>query len=231
MNWLKSKKQSLIATFIILAVYNVVAFVIPFNRGGGFWSGYGFSMLALVLTAGVGIYAFDKEGWKSKFYRIPLISVVWSYLIIQLILGFVQMGLDLIPIPFQYGIAVNAILLGACLVGLIAVNATKDEIERIDAKIKEKVFYIKSLQVDIEGLVDKVADESVKKKLKDLVETIKYSDPMSTPRLVAIENKIEVKVAALAESAGNVDGDATKVLCTELQQLFAERNRKSKILK
>ena len=231
MKFTKNKSMFFIAVFILLAVYNVVVFVIPFNKGGGFWSGYGFSMLALLLTAAVSFYAFDREGLKSKFYGIPLMSVAWRYLVIQLAIGLAEMGLDFIPIPFQYGIAVDTILLGACLLGLITVEAAKEEIERIDEKIKEKVFYIKSLQVDVEGLAGRMSDDFLKKTLKDLAETIRYSDPMSSPQLAAIENKIEAKAAVLAEAVDNADGDAIKALCNELQQLFAERNRKCKILK
>ncbi|MCL2721328.1 MAG: hypothetical protein FWD47_08320 [Treponema sp.] len=230
MNFIKNRKLSLAAVFIMMAVYNVIVFVIPFNRGGGFWSGYGFSMLAMLVTAVICFYAFDKEGWQSKFYRIPLISVVWRYLAIQLILGLLQMILDFIPIPFQIGLVLNTIVLGACLVGLITVNITKEEIERVGEKIKEKVFYIKSLQVDVESLVDKTSDELIKKVLKDLVETIKYSDPMSSPQLAAIENKIEVKTVTLSETVEKNDAEGIKVLCNEIQQLFAERNRKCKIL-
>jgi hypothetical protein len=226
-----NKKMSLAALAIILAIYNIIIFIIPFNRGGGFWTGYGFSMLAILLTAGIVAFAFSPEGLKSKIYGLPLISVAWRYLIVQLIVGFVQMLLDFIPIPFQYGLALNAIILGACLIGLITVNVGKDEIERIDVKVKEKVFYIKSLQVDVEILVDKTSDATAKKALKDLAETIRYSDPMSSPQLSAVENKIETKTAILAESVENSDIEASKTLCNELQQLFAERNRKCKILK
>jgi len=227
----KNKGLFFASVFIILAVYNVIVFVIPFHKGGGFWTGYGFSMLAILLTAAVGLYAFDREGLKSKVYGVPLISVVWRYFIIQLIIGVIEIVLDFIPVPFQYGLVLNTILLGACLIGLISVEAAKDEIERIDEKIKEKVFYIKSLQADVEGLVSKASDDALKKLLKALVETIRYSDPMSSPQLAAIENKIETKASNLAEAVDNTDGEAVKALCDELQQLFAERNRKCKILK
>ena len=140
------------------------------------------------------------------------------------------MALDFIPIPFQLGVALNTILLGACLIGLIAVEITREEIERIDGKVKEKVFYIKFLQTDVEGMAARAADESLKKVLKDLAETIRYSDPMSSPQLAAIENKIEARAAVLAEAFENAEGGVSK-LCNELQQLFAERNRKCKILK
>jgi hypothetical protein len=253
----KNNTLFLASVFIIMAVYNVVVFILPFSKGGWFWTGYGFSMFAFVLTAAVGLYAFGREKLQSKFYRIPLVSVARRYLIVQLIVGILEMIFQhnqyLVGIlemvfqnnpylvgflkmvsqnsqyfQFQYGIALNAILLGACLIGLIAVDAAREEIERIDEKIKEKVFYIKSLQVDIECLVDKTLDESVKKILKNLAETIKYSDPMSSPQLASIENKIETKVAILTET---VDANDIKALCNELQQLFAERNRKCKILK
>ena len=229
MSFSKNKSMSLAAVFIIIAVYNVVVFVIPFVKGGNFWTGYAFSMLALLLTAAVGFYSFGKEGLKSKFYGLPLTIVAWYYLIIQLIVGLLEMSLPFIP--YRYGIAVNVILLGVCLIGLIGVNIAKEEIERIDEKIKEKVFYIKSLQVDVEGLVSKSSDESMKKVLKELAETIRYSDPMSSPQLAAIENKIEAKVSALTEAVETADGEVAKTLCIELQQLFAERNRKSKMLK
>ncbi|GHU84375.1 hypothetical protein FACS189473_1550 [Spirochaetia bacterium] len=232
MAFTKNKKMFLASVGIVTAVFNVVVFVIPFTKGGGFWTGYGFSMLAILLTAAVCLYAFDKESLKSKFYGVPLISVVWRYLLVQLTVGILEMVLfQFAPVPFQYGIAVNTIILGACLVGLIAVDAAKEEIERIDEKVKEKVFYIKSLQVDVEGLADKTPDESLKKTLKALAETIRYSDPMSSPQLAAIENKIEAKVSNLTEAVEEANSEAIKALCNELQQLFAERNRKCKILK
>jgi len=217
----------------MMAIYNIVVFVIPFNKGGWFWTGYGFSMFAMLLTAGVSLYAFGRESLRSKVYGIPLVMVAWRYLIIQLIIGIIQMIMPLTPynIQFQYGIALNTVLLGICLIGLIAIDAARKGIEIIDQKVKEKVFYIKSLLVDVECLVDKVSNEPIKKVLKDLGETIKYSDPMSNPQLAAVENKIEAKVAALAEMVENKDDDGVKALCGELQQLFAERNRKCKVLK
>ena len=229
MKFAKNKGMYFAAVFIALVMYNVIAWIIPFNRSGGFWTGYGFSTLAILLTAAVSYYAFDKEGLKSKVYGVPLIYVVVWYLVIQLVLGLLEMGLYFIP--FQYSMALNTILLGAFLIGLITAEAGKEEVERIDVKIKEKVFYIKSLQADVECLMDKTPDDIMKKALKDLAETIRYSDPMSSPQLAAIENKIEARVAVLAETVEKADSSAIKALCNELHQLFAERNRKCKILK
>ena len=225
----KNKGMFLAVVFIVFAVYNVLVFVIPFDRSGGFWTAYGFSMFALLLTAAVCFYAFRHEELRSKVYGTPLILVAWYYLLIQLVVGLFEMYLSYIPL--QYSIALNTVLLGACLIGLITADAGKEEVERIDEKVKEKVFYIKSLQVGVAGLIDKASDESVKKVLKELAETIRYSDPMSNPQLAAIENKIEARVVVLAETVKKADVEAIKASCNELQQLFAERNRECKALK
>jgi len=225
------KEIFLIKIAIIMAVYNAVVFMIPFSRGGGFWSGYGFSMLLFCIMAGIGAYALGREGLKGKFYAIPLIDVMWPFFWVQLVFGFLQMALDFIPIPYLYGVLVNVVFLGICAVKLITVGTAKKIIERVDEKVQAKVFYIKSLQGDVEGLMDKTSDDVARKALKALAETIRYSDPMSSPQLAAIENKIEGKVADLAEAVEQSDDEAAKALCNELQQLFAERNRKCKILK
>jgi hypothetical protein len=221
--------MSLVAILVVLAAYNVIVFTIPFHRGGMFWTGYGFSMFAMFLTAAVGFYALDREGLRSKVYGVPFLFIVQWYLIIQIIVGLIEMVLP--SIPYKYGIAINSILLGYCLIRLIIVNMGKEEIERLDEKIKDKVFHIKSLQLDVESLTGKASEESVKKVLSELAETIRYSDPMSSPQLTAIENKIESRVAVLPETVDNADFETVKTICNELQLLFAERNQKCKTLK
>lgn len=227
MKFTKNKGMSLAAVLIVLAVFNALAFLIPFQRAGGFWVGYGFATLAILLAAGVGLYALGHEGMKSKFYGLPIAMVATAYMAAQVVLSLVEMAVPVLPA--RYGILINVILLAACLIGLIGAGMGKEEIARIDAKVKEKVFYIKSLQGDIEGMAQRAQGEPLKKALTDLAETVRFSDPMSSPQLAAIENKIEAKAGALEESLS--DPDASMALCQELQMLFAERNRKCKLLK
>ena len=225
----KNKGLSLISVFVILAVYNIVAFLLPLDRGGMFWVGYSFTTAAILLTAGVGFYALGREGLRSKVYGCSLIVLVWTYLIVQLVFGLLE--IFLVFIPFQYGILLNTILFGACLIGLVAVDISKDEIERIDSRNKEKVFYIKALQIEIEGMADKITDEAVKKILNELAESIRYSDPMSSQELADLENQIKSRVADLSKSVVDNDLSIIKIICKEVQQLIAERNRKCIALK
>jgi hypothetical protein len=204
-----------------------MAFLLPFRREGGFWTGYAFSTLAILILAAVGYFAFGNRNIKSKYYGFPLMYVAWSYFVVQISVGFIEMLLPFIP--YQFFIVLNVILLGACLLGLIGAKAAKDEIRRIDKAVKEKVLFITSLNADIDGILTGVTDSSLKKTIKNLSDSIKYSDPMSSSQLSPIENRISNKVAALASSIADIDAAGT--ICGELGQLIAERNRKCKILK
>ena len=224
----RNLKLFLVVDAIALAVFNALAWVIPFSRGGGFWTGYGFASFAIVFTAAVALYAFGREGLKSKFYGIPMAFVVLPYLVLQLLLGFAEMAVP--AIPFRYEILLNGILLAAVLVGLVGAEMGRGTVEGVDAKVKSKVFYIKSLQGDVEALAARAGEPALAKDLRALAEAIRFSDPMSSPQLAAAESQIEAKAAALGAVVGS-DAAAARALCAELLALVAERNRKCKLLK
>jgi hypothetical protein len=225
----RNKRLFIYAVLIILVLYNAIAFVIPIEKNGNFWTGYLFTMLALLLSGGVCLYAFDKEGLQSKFYGWPLIIVLWNYLLIQMALGFVLLFVS--SIPTWIGVIISCVLLSACLVGLIATEAGKGEIDRMDAEIQEKTFLIKSFQINIDSMIDKTGNPSIKKSLKDLSEVFRYSDPVSNPKLGSLENKIEAKINVLEESLGNASFEEAAMICEEIQRLMVERNKKCKLLK
>jgi len=168
MQLIRSRAMFLLTVLILMAVYNVVAFVIPFPRAGGFWSGYAFAMLAIALAATVGFFAFQRDtSLKSKVFGAPLASVAWRFLFVQLAASFAQKALDFAEVPFHYGLAANAIILGIFLVGLISANAVREEIEGQDAAVGEKVFFIKSMQAAVESLASKAPDEPARKALTE----------------------------------------------------------------
>jgi hypothetical protein len=228
MKFSKNLALFLVVDAIVLAVFNAIAWVIPFPRGGSFWTGYGFASFAIVLAAAVAVYAFGREGLKSKFYGVPMAYVTLPYLVVQVLLGLIQMAIP--AIPYRYGILLDAILLAAVLIGLIGAEMGRGTVEDLGAKVRGKVFYIKSLQGEVEALAAGSADAALSKDLKALAEALRFSDPMSAPQLAAVENQIEAKVAALGGAVGS-DAAAARALCAELQGLVAERNRKCKLLK
>ena len=222
----KLRKQITLISLISFVIYNIIIFLIPSIKSTTFWVACIFSNLSIIITSLVILGALDEQGIKKKFNSMPIVYVALTYVILQLIIGMVEIYH---PINYRYSILINVILLGFCIIGLLIVNAGKKEIERVNEKVEEKVFFIKELQADIETFVDKITDENTKEELNLLVDTIKYSDPMSHSQLSSLENQIVIKVKNLTQTLDN--NENVKQICGELQQLFAERNRKAKIYK
>ena len=100
-----------------------------------------------------------------------------------------------------------------------------EEIERIEVKVQKKVFYIKALQVDVELLADAEKDEAVKTELLALAKKIRFSDPISSEKLAALEEQITEKVGELKSATDKLP------LINTIVMLLAERNKKCKLLK
>ena len=223
---MKSRKQIALISLVILIVYNIISFLIPSIKNNTFWIAYGFSNICIIITALTTIADLDEKGIKSQFNNIPLICVSCTYLIIQLIIGFIEIYCT---INFRYSILLNVILLGLCIIGFVGANVAKKYIQRTNKKIQEEIFFIKDLQVDIETFSSKISDMEIKKELNLLADSIRYSDSISHSKLVDIEKQINEKVKELIQIVD--DNERIKQICEETKQLIQERNIEAKICK
>ena len=84
----KNKIRFFAALAIVLVVYNVLAFAIPFPKNGCFWAAWVFGLVAILAQAAFLLLAFQHgDGAKSKFYGFPIARVTTIYMVIQLILS------------------------------------------------------------------------------------------------------------------------------------------------
>lgn len=226
----KKKLRYLISMVIILLLFNVIVFAVPFTRTQNFWIGYAFAMVSIVAVLLAFTYTLGRDTTlKSKFYGLSLIYIAWIFLIIQLPISLIFMALP--NIPMWICVIVCGLIFGVCSIGFIATDASKEEIERIDNTVKEKVFYIKSLQVDLEVLLGEASDTLLHKALKELLKTVQYSDPMSHESLSTLESKIESKTYELKEVIAGNNIEKAKAMCNKIHNLMIERNKKCKLLK
>ncbi|MDR2389836.1 MAG: hypothetical protein LBD89_08660 [Tannerellaceae bacterium] len=216
------------AFLVILFVFNVLSLAIPFERNSGFWLSYGFSTLALALTATGSFHALGGTSPRSRFLRLPVLYVVWIYGGLQIVSGWILAAL---PAPLWLHLLSGSVLLGVGLVGLMAVEISVAEIERIDRKAKEKVFRIQSLQTQTETMTGKTTDPALQKSLQKLADTLRYSDPVSHRQLAELENEVERQTTLLDRELDAGNTPAAQRICEELLQLLAERNRKCRLHK
>lgn len=207
----------------MFALVSIIAFAVPTTKTATFWIAYVFTAAAFAAQIIIWRTALGKETLKSKFLGFPLVHIGIVYAVIQVIAFAVFMFVP--TLPTWSAIVVCSIIAGVSAVCMISSNAGCNEIERVEAKVQKKVFYIRELQADIELLADNESDATVKTALTQLAEKIRFSDPMSNEQLADLENKISTKVAELKTASSKL------VIITELNSLLAERNKKCKILK
>jgi len=208
----------------LFVLLSVIAFVIPTLKTGTFWIAYIFTAVAFVTQVAIWKKAFDRENTlKSKFLGLPVIHISIVYLIVQIIAFALFTAMPLLP--SWSAVVACTVILGVSAVCMISADTGRDEIDRVEAKVQKKVFYIKALQVDVEILADEENDFATKTELNQLAEKIHFSDPMSCDELSELEEQIAQRIEIL-KTAGN-----KLPIIKELDSLLAERNKKCKILK
>lgn len=220
----KNSTKGYVILGILFALVSIIAFAVPTVKTATFWIAYVFTAAAFAAQIGIWKTALGKEyALKSKFLSFPVVHIGIVYAVIQVIAFAVFMFVP--TLPAWSAIVVCSIIASVSAVCMISADAGRNEIERVEAKVQKKVFYIRELQADIELLADNENDAAVKKALTQLAERIRYSDPMSNEQLADLENKISTKVAELKTASNKLE------LVTELTSLLDERNKKCKILK
>ena len=230
----KNFKFYAIAWALLLAIFNVIAFVSVGWAGqekytSSFWIGYVFITVMFIGQLLCAYIAFKADNAKKLFYNISLIRTSYIGLIVSFIVGGLCMLIS--PLPYWVGVIVCAIVLVANALSVVKATAAIDEIERIDTKVKTQTFFIKSLTVDADTLMASAKSESVKAECRKVYEAIRYSDPMSNDTLASVESQITVKFAELSDAVKADDVARVTEITKDIMVLINNRNQKCKMSK
>lgn len=233
MRFTRSTKRVAIVLAIVLAVFCIIAFVIPFPRNGLFWTGFVFGLIAILSQVPVFMITFrGADSARSKFYGMPIARIGVIYIVAQLIFSLIAMFLSwncVIPVwPF---VLVSMLMLGAVALGTIAADATREEIVRQDNQIKRNVSKMRELQSLGVSLASRCEDQTAAEELQKLSDALRYSDPVSSA--ATAESEAELKRLLDELQSALLDGDTTGIigLCKQTQNVLAERNRICKLNK
>ena len=227
----KSNIAAAIVASILLVIYNLLVFVLPFGKNDIFWLSYGFTMDAFVIAGAACVIAFRSgKSVTSKFSGYPIARVGIIYLVVQVILCFIFMTLSQ-WLPIWLGVLVYALVLGTAVIGLIATDAVRDHIQYEDAKLKANVSTIRSAQSAVNLLVLQCQSEEAANALRSLSEDLRYSDPVSSPELEQIEAALAGSIDVLRQTVNSQRSDYILSQCKHISALLAERNRLCKLSK
>ena len=171
----------------------------------------------------------DTDNSNKVFLNLPIITVSYSALIVSTVVGVLCMIIPFIPVWIGAILCVFIFVIYAT--AIVKATAVGEIVSDIDNKIKEKTLFIKSLTIDLETLEMKAKNADIKKEVSKIKDTCRYSDPMSSSALNGVENQITMRFNALETAVDNNDCFEVKKVCEEMNVLFADRNKKCKLLK
>lgn len=227
----KSALRGRVILAIVLAVYFVLAFVIPFEKTAVFWLSLLFTVIAIAAQAYVLKIAFvDGKFVRSKFYGYPIARIGIIYAAVQIVLGFLFMALGKI-IPPWICVVIYVLILAAAVIGLIAADAVREEVERQDEKLKKNVDFMRTMQSRVRTLSGQCENADAAAAVQKLDEAFRFSDPVSSEALAEAERELSACVDTLQGAVADGDWAAVKTLCRKTEQVLAERNRICKLNK
>ena len=218
---------------VLLVVYNVIVFAVPFPKNAVFFVSWLFTLAAIGMQVYVVRTAFYRgEGVKSKFYGWLIARFGVMYLAVQLALGLVFMALGFtLAVPVWLPLVLYIILLGVLAVGLIASDAMRDEIVRQDTALKRDVTCMRTLQSKAASMIQLAHDEQTRKLLEKFAEELRFSDPVSSASLRDIEADLTACVDELHQALTDGDEASIPLLERKAVSVLMERNRLCKLNK
>ena len=220
---------------ILVVMVSVVAFVIPFEKKSyaTFIMSYVGILIALLAQGYVAYLIFKKSSsLKSKIYGIPVIRVSVMYLLIQFIASFVIIAINaFVFVPVFVPVVVFVVLGGFAAIGILITSAAKGIIENIEKEEKQRTAFLNNFKIEVESLNNKSSDEALNKDIYKFIEKVKYSDPMSSDKIVDVENEINEKYLELKDLVLNNNIDEAKKALVEINDLMDKRNRICKLEK
>ena len=131
---------------LLLALLNLIAFVIPFARTASFWLAYIFTSVAILAQLPLMLYAFTPKGsLRGSLYGFPSPRLSLIYLLVQAVTGLLCMVLAA-WVPFSAALIAQAVVLVLVLIGCMATSAIRDEIHNQDARLKKDVAVMRELR-------------------------------------------------------------------------------------
>lgn len=218
---------------VVLVVYNVIIFAVPFAKTAVFFVSWLFTLAAIAAQVYVIRTAFYQgEGVKSKFYGFPIAKIGVLYLAVQLILGLVFMALrSLLPVPLWIPLVLYILLLGAAVIGLVAADAARDEVVRQEVKLVKDTARMRTMQARIQAIAGENTDPAAADALRSLAEAFRFSDPVSGEALAESEERLSALLAQLRQAVDARETETILRLCRQTEAQLAQRNQLCKLNK
>lgn len=212
---------------LLLIMYNVIVFVTPSEMNGiskfsdGFWIGYGFSLAAFVSLLVVSIVIITKNNAKRIFLGLPMLKTSYICLVMTMVFSTIFMAIPVIPAWISA--IVNVIIMAVGVVSVLVVKEAGEYIEAIDNKTEQACAFVKTLIAQASSLDAYAQTDVAKDACKTVYEALRYTDPMSSPQLAEVEEKMQKQFELFSNAVKEQDDNAIGETSNRMVQLTKER--------
>lgn len=219
--------------FIMLIIYALINLIMFLNveslrtDSAVFWIGWATAFpLQLIIVAYLG-FALK---WKNAIVQKPVLyPIILGGSLLYLIAGFIFM---FAPIESIMAIVITeASLTSLYVIVLFLAKRGVDYIISSQAYTKKKVGFLRLLKADVDDVIRITTDAAVIASLTELSDSIRYSDPMSSPALASYEAAISDCIVKASESVRSKDNATAMHYIGEAKRLLESRNQRCKLLK
>lgn len=228
MTSMNKKAKSVVAIFaILLLVYVLLFFVIPFPKRTASYISFVFTIFSIIAGLAITFYAFkDDTTPVSKVYGFPVFRVGLIYSVTQFALGVIICVIAaFVSVPSWIAILIGVILLAGAAIGVIATDNARDYVTELDQKTEEVTQATTLFRINMEGILDNCNNAEYRKELEKLSDAFRYSDPVSSDATKEIETDLENMITELKNQISSGDADSVKLLISRISNTLNERNR------
>lgn len=230
----QKKIQMLVIACVVFLTYNICILSIPFRKTASSWLVYGFSIISFVMFAVTTYWSVIKPlKVKEKFYGLPVFQ--WGYRLLgfEIIFCVLMYAVgNFIEIPVWLTLVLVSILTAIGLVGTLMLNVSKETIEENEIKLESKIYWHQNFQFEVENVYERLTEPHLKEMMGNVLELVKYSDPVSSDGIKNYEDKLSCEMKELRTYIVNgVDKAQIANKINVIKLLMDERNRKNAMLK
>lgn len=221
-----------VSLFLLYGIINLILFLTikpEYLATNHFWICWSIAFPANYIAA-VGLITY--MGCAKKYEDItvpPALLVIGGASVVYVVLNLIFM-LSL-NANWKTVVILNAIVTVIYIVVLVAMFMATSYINGNAKRQKAKVFYIRDLQNDVDLLISFVSNPELVKRLKNLSEEIRFSDPMSHDSLANIEEELKELVFNMRLAAEENNEEELSKLINQVTAKLKYRNQKCANLK
>ena len=224
---MKKMLKTPVALGIVLVVLNIIFFAIPIHKTAVFWLSDFAVIVAVIAQVPIANMAFkDNSSLTSKVYGCFIINVELRYLAVLIVCAFVFIVLseNNSHFPMWIPVVVYAVIYGLAAVGLIASDSVRDFVETQDEKLKDCTMYMRKLYAEASALKKSISDREIINILSEVVEKIRFSDPVSCRETFEQEKIMYQTFECLKKAVESGNIEKVKNISEKFIQLLSVRN-------